>query len=718
MKVSTSKSPVKRERTKKEDTSVFYGVDAVVNLVIQFLNQTNKIVYACVDRTRPILILDNLVLKKAFEDAKRRGVKFMYITEVTKDNLIYCKQLTKITHELRHLEGIKGNFYISESGYLAPVTLHEKGKPSSQIIYSNVNEIIEHQKYVFDSFWNKAIPAEQRIKEIEEGVTRYEIKLIREKDEIVNEIVRINQSSNEISICTTAGGLQFARNHLVEVIRHLQDRQKNGEHKGIRYISSINNDNLELAKILIDYGAQVRHINNLPPMSFGVSDKEFGATMENLDERNAIQSLLVTNEPLYIKHFVSIFEELWKNGIDAADRIRDIEEGRDLADIEIIPNPKEGIARAWNIIKSAREEVSVVFSSPNALLRQIEMGGLKLLKDVSERCGARVRLLIPSDSNKHTLSSISGKLKSQCPLVDVRYMEKSLYTRITIVLADRKECTITELKDDTKDNSYGAAGLSTYSKSKSIVSSYVSIFESLWKQTELYEQLKVHDKMQKDFINMAAHELRTPIQPILGLSEDLLSRKGNIEQYHISLDTISRNAKRLRRLTENILDVTKIESHTLKLHKEKVNINEELRNVINDVKSQIHNPDKLRIVLLEPKNPVYVEADKIRIYQTMVNLLTNAIKFTKEGIISISADVKDNNNELIISVKDSGEGIHPVIMPRLFTKFTTRSDTGTGLGLFISKNIVETHSGRIWAENNSDGKGATFTFTLPLSVPH
>lgn len=297
-------------------------------------------------------------------------------------------------------------------------------------------------------------------------------------------------------------------------------------------------------------------------------------------------------------------------------------------------------------------------------------------------------------------------------------MEKSLYTRITIVLADRKECTITELKDDTKNNSYGATGLSTYSKSNSIVSSYVSIFESLWKQTELYEQLKVHDKMQKDFINMAAHELRTPIQPILGLSEDLLSRKGNIEQYHISLDIISRNAKRLRRLTENILDVTKIESHTLKLHKEKVNINEELRNVINDVKSQIHNPDKLRIVLLEPKNPVYIEADKIRIYQTMVNLLTNAIKFTKEGTISISADVKDNNNELIISVKDSGEGIHPVIMPRLFTKFTTRSDTGTGLGLFISKNIVETHCGRIWAENNSDGKGATFTFTLPLSIPH
>ena len=147
-----------------------------------------------------------------------------------------------------------------------------------------------------------------------------------------------------------------------------------------------------------------------------------------------------------------------------------------------------------------------------------------------------------------------------------------------------------------------------------------------------------------------------------------------------------------------------------------MNINEKIRNAINDIKSQIHNPDKLKIVFAEPKNPVYVEADNIRLYQTIANLLTNAIKFTKEGTIFITADVKhNNNNELIISVKDSGEGIHPVIMPRLFTKFATKSFIGTGLGLFISKSIIEAHGGRIWAENNIDGKGATFTFTLPLS---
>jgi signal transduction histidine kinase len=404
---------------------------------------------------------------------------------------------------------------------------------------------------------------------------------------------------------------------------------------------------------------------------------------------------------------------LWRNGIDALDRIRDIEGGIDLADIEIIPNPKQGITKAWNMIISAREEVSIMFSSPNALRRQIDMGGLQLLKNASEGRGVKVRLLIPSHSDEHNLSTMLGEIKLQCPQLSLRGMEKGLHTRITIVLADRKECIITELKDDKRDISYNAAGLSTYSKSKSIVSSYVSIFESLWKQTELYEQLKVNEKMQMEFINVAAHELRTPIQPILGLSEVLLNKDGNIEQYHELLNTISRNAKRLQKLTENILDVSRIESQTLNLHKERVNINEKIRNVVKDIESQIHNP-KLRIAFLESKDPIYVKADKTRLYQVIANLLGNAIKFTKQGSISVSVDVNANNNELVISVKDTGEGIHSDILPRLFTKFATRSEVGTGLGLFISKSIVGAHGGKMWAKNNSDGKGATFHFTLPL----
>ena len=661
------------------------------------------------DYKAPSIVVDIAEYRDGYIDIKRRGGKIRAFTEITKDNVRYCKELMKLVDELRHLDGVRGGIAVSESEYMA-TTLLQEAKPLTQVIYSNVKEVVEQGQYIFDTLWNAATPAEQRIREIEEGVTHYETKLIQDQDKIINEVVRIIQSSNEFSICATAGGMQFAYNYL---LNELEDRHKKGEHKGIRYISTINGDNLELAKKLIDYGVQLKHVNNLPPMSFGVSDKEMGATIENLEDRDTVRSLLVSNEPLYIKHFASIFEELWRNGIDALDRIRDIEGGIDLADIEIIPNPKQGITKAWNMIMSAREEVSIMFSSPNALRRQIDVGGLQLLKNASEGRGVKVRLLIPGDSDEHNLSTMLGEIKLQCPQVSLRGMEKGLHTRITIVLADRKECIITELKDDKRDISYNAAGLSTYSKSKSIVSSYVSIFESLWKQTELYEQLKVNDKMQREFINVAAHELRTPIQPILGLSEVLLNKDGNIEQYHELLNVISRNAKRLQKLTENILDVSRIESQTLNLHKERVNINEKIRNVVKDIKSQIHNP-KLKIAFLESKDPIYVKADKTRLYQVIANLLGNAIKFTKQGSISVSVDVNDNNNELVISVKDTGEGIHSDILPRLFTKFATRSEAGTGLGLFISKSIVEAHGGKMWAKNNPDGKGATFHFTLPL----
>jgi two-component system, OmpR family, sensor histidine kinase VicK len=179
---------------KGEVTRVFYGVETVISTVIQFLNQTNNVVYACVDQTRPVLALDIFALKKAFEDAKSRGVKLMYVTEITKDNVYYCKQLMEIASELRHLDGIKGNFYISETEYLAPATLHEKGESASQIIYSNVNEIVEHQKYLFDSFWDRAIPAEQRIKEIEEGVEAEFTKVITDGNRVAELIVEFAKS--------------------------------------------------------------------------------------------------------------------------------------------------------------------------------------------------------------------------------------------------------------------------------------------------------------------------------------------------------------------------------------------------------------------------------------------------------------------------------------------------------------------------------------------
>ena len=232
------------------------------------------------------------------------------------------------------------------------------------------------------------------------------------------------------------------------------------------------------------------------------------------------------------------------------------------------------------------------------------------------------------------------------------------------------------------------------------------------------EQLKYRDKMQSEFINVAAHELRTPIQPILALADILRSKIRDREQVEL-LDVILRNVKRFQRLSQDILDVTVIESRSLKLNKQAIDLNDLILSIVEDHQKQMQKSDGNVKLLYEPEikteeeKPILVQADRERITQVVWNLLNNAQKFTKHGTISISTRVTDR--EVIVSVKDTGEGIDPKIRPKLFSRFATNSSQGTGLGLYISKSVVEAHGGRMWAEDNIDRRhGATFYFSLPV----
>jgi signal transduction histidine kinase len=221
------------------------------------------------------------------------------------------------------------------------------------------------------------------------------------------------------------------------------------------------------------------------------------------------------------------------------------------------------------------------------------------------------------------------------------------------------------------------------------------------------EQLKLHDRMQREFINVAAHELRTPTQAIIGYSELFYIRPESRDE---AMKAIARNSERLDRLTSAILDVTRIEGQKLTLNREKFNLSEVLSSAVEDAKSTTDGSN-IKFEHSTPRN-IVVEADRERISQVISNLLNNAVKFTKRGTIYISEETKDG--QAVVSIKDTGTGIDPEIMSMLFTKFASKSQTGTGLGLFIAKSIIEAHGGRIWAQNNKDGKGATFIFSLPL----
>jgi two-component system sensor histidine kinase VicK len=425
-----------------------------------------------------------------------------------------------------------------------------------------------------------------------------------------------------------------------------------------------------------------------------------------------------------------ISDPFWNKVIPTEQEIREIEkEGSEKSEniiLQIIRDPDEVQKLGFELMRSAKEEISIIFSTANAFHRQIRVGGGQLLREVTRaKRGLNVRILTPPDER---IKEVSSELKQELKKIEVRHVEESLQTKVIVLIVDRKYSLSIEFKDDTKDSVYEAIGLATYSNSKSTVISYISIFESLWKQVELIErvtklseELKYQENVHRQFINVAAHELRSPIQPILGLAEILRSRKEREnEKQDELLSIIIRNAKRLKELTENILDLTRIENQSLNLQKEIVNIDDLILKTLEDIKSQTNYKKSIRLIYDDSKkgssSPLLVEVDRGRLIQVISNLVSNAIKFTKEeDTITVATEKRSNNMDLLlVRVKDTGTGIDEDIMPRLFEKFVTKSEKGIGLGLFISKSIIEAHGGRIWAENNADRRGATFTFSLPL----
>jgi two-component system, OmpR family, sensor histidine kinase VicK len=567
---SSSQPPASAVR---EKTEILYGTENVLGSLLEFLSRAKRI-DSCSDSKSPSLAFEVNVYRKLTVDIKNKGIKVRQVTDITKENIHYCKELLKFGYEIRHLDDIKANFSVSETEYLATAAALREAEPIPQIIYSNVKDIVEQQRYVFESFWNRATPAETRINEIEKGIE-------------------------------------------LERTQVIQDAQS-------------------IKKLFVD------------------------------------------------------------------------------------------------MVKLAQNEVLLVLPTVNAFLREHHIGIIQLLAQAAKERSVNVRILTPTNNviddlmkNMEVSSYQEGERKKEFDF-DLRSInmssEETTVSTVTIVVVDKKESLVFEKTDDTKENFIEAVGSATYSNSKPTVMSYLSIFKNLWKQVDLYEQLKMHDKMQKEFINIASHEMKTPTQAIIGYSDLMQKHPDKREEM---LKAISRNAVRLQRLTNDILDVTRIDSNTLNLRKEQFNLDSLIANVVQDYVGYIEK-ENLNVKLLydlkdDTSGPLPIDADRDRITQVISNLLNNAIKFTSkkgegEGMISITAERNnDSEKEVIVSIKDTGEGINPEIQPRLFTKFATRSFSGTGLGLYISKSIVEAHGGKMWAENNHEEKGATFTFTLPLN---
>src|SRR5215831_11920838 len=506
-----------------------------------------------------------------------------------------------------------------------------------------------------------------------------------------------------------------------------------------KIITNIEKGSIQAVYQLIEAGAEIRHIDKHMLRRCVVYDNSiayFSIVEEPVITREAIENVEETEgqdlwissvEAAVIESARERFLSDWEWAVPSVDRINELEKGKPIEITRVIRNINEAVEIYKSLIDTANTQILYLLPSARALIRIKSAAILHSLLDSATVRGVKVSVLCPIDSeNLHIIEQIR-KTKN----IELRSYEP---TTSTLLITDREHVFTAELRKNTTYNILEALGLTTYSNSKPTVQSYITLFESLWKQKQLYDELeeshnqlelaneevKLHSKMQNEFINVAAHELRTPLQPILGLSDSLRHKTTDPDEQHELANVIFRNAKRLQRLAENILDVTKIEGGTLELHKERFNIIDFISNVLNDYSTELTKEQKDDVVTFSfrpDEKLILVEADSNRIMQVIYNILCNAIKFTKnihELVVSVTVQ-KIDNYEVVVNIKDNGIGIDLQILPKLFTKFATKSQAGTGLGMFISRSIIEAHGGKIWAKNNSDTKGATFTFTLPIS---
>jgi two-component system sensor histidine kinase VicK len=367
----------------------------------------------------------------------------------------------------------------------------KKEKLASQIIYSNVKEVVEQQQYIFDTFWAKSIPAEQKIKEIEEGIIHYGTRAIENSDEIIKEISRLTASSNKLDTCLNSDGMQYSYNHFFHIKKKLLDKQKEGKHKGIRYITNIEHDSLHLARLYLDHGIQIKHVKNLPLVNFGISDKEIALTIEKMDGGKRVQSLLISNEPVYVKHFTSIFEELWKNGIDSAARIKEIEEGIEPEFLEVINDHEKVSQIVIDLVKSAKREVLLLLPSTRGMVRMDRLRGFDYLINASQN-GATINIICPlSEENSHIVKKISQKAPN------IRILNGTNHSS-GMLIVDNARFLKVEIRKPNSEIFSEAIGFAIYSNSRHSVDSFKSFFELLWNERKLNEELNRADEMQKD----------------------------------------------------------------------------------------------------------------------------------------------------------------------------------------------------------------------------
>ena len=447
-----------------------------------------------------------------------------------------------------------------------------------------------------------------------------------------------------------------------------------------RYITEVTKKNIDYCKEMIKYfDAEIRHLEGVKG-NFEISDDGQGyVTAANLQEAKPIKQLIYSTVKEIGEQQQYIFDTLWTKTISFEEKIKEIEEEFIPEVTEVIRNPNKAQALEWNLLSMATKEIQIIYSTVKAYKMQDNVGIIDYLAKLARNNNIKVRMLTPNDSSiKESLKRLKDDTNNS---IDINYIEPKSGIIINTIIVDKKYSLVMELKDKKysidKENSTIPGkttkeipeepaveiGISTYSNSIATVLSYISVFETLWRQTELFEQLKQSDILKTEFINIAAHELRTPTQTILGYCEMISIFPEKKDEY---INPIKRNSERLYKPTNDILDVAKIESNSLKLDIEKIELNEIINETVKDFTNRtffINKDVKINFNTSNdnyPQSTLFVYVDKNRIQQVIFNLLDNASKFTDKGEITLTIENNtDKYNNITIKIRDTGKGIDP-----------------------------------------------------------
>jgi signal transduction histidine kinase len=667
--------------------------------------------------------------------AANPSFKFQLIADIQKTNLHYYELLQRAGVELRHIESNRVSFAVSKDEYIAtPLGAMEELIASgadipTEVVWSTRKDLIFQAQQIFETMWKSAVPAEVRIREIEQGSSHVETRVFRDAQEILEETRRMANTSTKYSISSVSGGLLYGYNYLLSDYKDILGRQKQGQHKGIRWLTTIDDSCVEVAKKLLEIGMEIRHVSTVPSESFGFSEKEVGVTVSRLEGGRLNTSALFSNDPMYIEHYSSIFDQLWENGLDATARIKEIEQGIDEPEIKIIRNKKEIQTLFLDIVNNAKSEIMLLLPTMNACFREEQIGMADAIYIASSQRGVKVRMLAPralhlSASNKDELS--------QGPLFESKLIPETISPdTVTVLIADKTHSLILELDDDSALDFKQAIGLATYSTRGSTVKANSRFFERIWEAVEEKEREKLlleserRSRKEAELLrDILTHDIRNFNQASRIGTEFIAEQVKGRSDLESVANTVIQAIDGSTHLVEKAKKLGMILStgkHALR----PINLIDAIDRSLLIVKAG--NPTKLiketrKIISSDGTAPAEVQvlADDF-LEEIFTNLFSNSARFTQgtsvplDILIEEKKDDDGGSNQKFwqITIGDYGPGISSNDLDSIFQRYS-KGQKGSGLGLSIVQTLVSMYGGRVTAHNrNTNGStGAIFEVSL------